>query len=73
MSKYVPVPVKLEPRESINSKLLGIPGVTRSLIPSKDMGLLRVEVISAGNLRAADRGGNIFTRHAFLRDSSCLR
>ncbi|KAF8320471.1 tricalbin [Clavulina sp. PMI_390] len=40
LAKYVPVPVQLEARESINN-----------------MGSLRVDVISAAGLRAADRGG----------------
>ncbi|KAI5991533.1 C2 domain-containing protein [Pisolithus albus] len=39
-TRYVPVPVKLEPRESINNQ-----------------GVLRVELIGAKDLRAADRGG----------------
>ncbi|KAF8342603.1 tricalbin [Cantharellus anzutake] len=40
MAKYIPVPVTLEPRESITN-----------------MGLLRVDVLGARDLLAADRGG----------------
>ncbi|KAF9513783.1 hypothetical protein BS47DRAFT_1343789 [Hydnum rufescens UP504] len=40
MAKFVPVPVNLEPRETINN-----------------MGSLRVELIGATDIRAADRGG----------------
>ncbi|KAG6814026.1 hypothetical protein H0H92_003876 [Tricholoma furcatifolium] len=47
-TRYVPVPVKLEPRESINT--------TPDFSPS-DQGILRVELLDAAKLHAADRSG----------------
>lgn len=60
-ARYVPVPVKLEPRESINSTWL-YPTVGMSLTMYPDQGVLRVELIEGRDLIAADRGG--MTLHA---------
>lgn len=55
-ARYVPVPVKLEPRESINSTLLHVAaGIPLTMHP--DQGVLRVDVIEGRDLMAADRGG----------------
>jgi Ca2+-dependent lipid-binding protein len=55
-ARYVPVPVKLEPRESINSMLFS-PAVGTFLMMYTDQGILRVDLIKGGDLIAADRGG----------------
>src|ERR1700761_118189 len=65
-AKYVPVDIKLEPRESINSTFQFISRFTFSLMYLfTDQGVLRVELISAVNLHAADRGGKLLTRCLF--------
>ena len=58
-TRYVPVPVRLEPRESINSTLLH-PAVGILLTMYIDQGVLRVDLIEGRDLIAADRGGMLF-------------
>lgn len=56
-ARYVPVPVKLEPRESINSELANLV-VCRSLLTSYvDQGTLRVDLLDGHDIAVADRGG----------------
>ena len=71
-ARYVPVPVKLEPRESINSTLLH-PAAGMPLTVYIDQGVLRVDLIEGRDLMAADRGG--MTLHAWYRSSMtcCIR
>ncbi|KAF8213474.1 C2 domain-containing protein [Mycena galopus ATCC 62051] len=52
-SRYVPAPVQLEPRESINNQ-----------------GVLRVDLLDASDLRAADRGGKSDPFASFSLDGS---
>jgi hypothetical protein len=54
-ARYVPVDIRLEPRESINSKLPG--RYSTFSLHWIDMGVLRVDVISAKGLLAVDRSG----------------
>ena len=59
-ARYIPVPLKLEPRESINSKW----GVYLSLGTAKpplDQGVLQVQLLSGGEIHSADRGGMLFS------------
>jgi hypothetical protein len=53
----VPVEIKLDPRESINSTLVHI--TIKRFIADRlsDMGILRVELIDGKELAAADRSG----------------
>ena len=55
-ARYIPVPVKLEPRESVNSErdtcLSRIP-----LKPLSDQGILQVQLLDGGEIHGADRGG----------------
>ena len=53
-ARYVPVQIRLEPRESINN-----------------MGVLRVEVISAKGLLAADRSGKSDVSHILPGKDGC--
>lgn len=55
-SRYVPVDIKLEARESINSKIMQQYRDPR-LTFAPDMGVLRVDVVGARGLKAADRSG----------------
>lgn len=55
-ARYVPVPVKLEPRESINSTLFRLLADT-FFMKYTDQGVLRVELIEGRDLMAVDRGG----------------
>ena len=54
-ARYVPVKIELEPRESINSTLH--PSFKAPMPDPGDMGILRVDVLRAQGLMAADRGG----------------
>jgi Ca2+-dependent lipid-binding protein len=65
-ARYVPVPVKLEPRESINSTLL-YPAAGMPLTMYTDQGVLRVDLTEGRDLMAADRGG--MTSYAYYRSS----
>ena len=55
-ARYVPVPITLEPRESVNSKTLT--SATRS-DPNfaTDQGIVRVDLLYGRDIHAADRGG----------------
>ena len=64
-TRYVPVPVILEPRESINSKS----SLTDHLLIYKccsyvlvDQGTLRVDLLDGRDIAAADRGGIYYSR-----------
>lgn len=59
-ARYVPVPVKLEPRESINSKfqVSSFPDMQANLYDKcVDQGILRVDLLDGIDIHAADRGG----------------
>jgi Ca2+-dependent lipid-binding protein len=57
-TRYVPVPVVLEPRETVNSMspLNPLPGVLTSIF-STDQGSLRVTLLTGHDILAVDRGG----------------
>jgi hypothetical protein len=63
-TRYVPVPVKLEPRESINSKLHTYEVTTDCVLNLNpiDQGMLRVELVDGRDIHAADRGGKNISR-----------
>ena len=55
-ARYIPVPLKLEPRESINSKQnIGI-FLDLSDLPL-DQGTFQVQLLNGGEIHAADRSG----------------
>ncbi len=54
---YVPVPIKLEPRESINSKPSYLASVCHILTIVIDQGILQIELLTGRDIHAADRGG----------------
>lgn len=56
-SRYLPVPIKLDPRESVNSEhnYDRISGTI--LMNSPDQGLIRVDLLDGHSIHAADRGG----------------
>lgn len=57
-ARYIPVPVRLEPRESVNSKFQFCQRSAFDLIDfPPDQGILRVELIDGHDIVAADRGG----------------
>lgn len=56
-ARYVPVPVTLEPRESINSESYAFLSLAFAFNTATDQGTLRVDIISATDLPAADRSG----------------
>jgi len=59
-ARYMPVPLKLEPRESINSKR----GVCLSSGAAKfplDQGVLQVQLLNGGEIHGADRSGMLFS------------
>ena len=58
-TRYVPVPVVLEPRETVNSMSLARLFLTLlcPLIPSIDQGALRVTLLTGHDIPAVDRGG----------------
>ena len=55
-ARYIPVPLKLEPRESINSKrdFFLSSGAAK---PPLDQGILQVQLLDGGEIHGADRGG----------------
>lgn len=58
-ARYIPVPLKLEPRESINSKA----DICFSMFVAEirsDQGVLQVQLLGGGELRGADRSGMFF-------------
>lgn len=57
--RFLPVEITLEPRESINSELGSMPlwQSRVSVADWADMGIMQMDVLSAHNLHAADRGG----------------
>lgn len=56
-TRYVPVPVTLEPRESINSKYLRDSVEIGDAYDSTDQGVLRIDLLEGKDILAADRGG----------------
>lgn len=58
-ARYIPVPLKLEPRESVNSRLdtRFYTHVTKTLL---DQGVLQVQLRDGGELHSADRNGMTF-------------
>lgn len=56
-SRYVPVPVTLEPRESINSKFHASNPDSCLIWFSLDQGVLRVDLLDGSDIRGVDRGG----------------
>ena len=56
-ARYVPINVKLEARESINSESQTVEYTALLTLTTPDMGVLRVDVIGAKGLMAADRSG----------------
>ena len=57
-TRYVPVPVVLEPRETVNSMSLTRPILTWfPHIPFVDQGAFRVTLLTGHDIAAADRGG----------------
>ena len=58
-ARYIPVPLKLEPRESINSKP-DIHLFTHAPKIPLDQGVLQVQLLDGGELHAADRSGTSF-------------
>ena len=58
-ARYIPVPLKLEPRESVNSK----PDIQFSTNAAKtplDQGILQVQLQDGGEIHGADRSGMSF-------------
>lgn len=55
--KYIPVPITLEARESVNSASLPVVSRPRAEEEVTDMGMLTVMVDNAKGLKAADRNG----------------
>jgi hypothetical protein len=62
-ARYVPVPVKLEPRESINSECFRYSAWFGVILYPVDQGILRVDLLEGKDIHAADRGGLC---HVFL-------
>jgi len=56
-TRYVPVPVVLEPRETVNSMSLALLLTWSSHMPFIDQGALRVTLLTGHDIPAADRGG----------------
>ena len=56
-ARYIPVPVKLEARESVNSEWSIFMMCGHRLIILSDQGILRVELIDGREIRGVDRGG----------------
>ena len=58
-ARYIPVPLKLEPRESINSEQNVRPysNAAKSLL---DQGVLQVQLLNGGEIPGADRSGMLF-------------
>lgn len=65
-ARYVPCPVVLEPRESINSMFIFLGHVLLLLLltTAPDQGLLRVNLFSGHDIRAVDRGGMMPILHS---------
>jgi hypothetical protein len=58
-ARYIPVPLKLEPRESINSKL-DIRFFTHVAKTPLDQGVFMVQLLDGGELHGVDRSGTTF-------------
>jgi len=57
-TRYAPVPVVLEPRETVNSMLLQFyPDLVLISVVSIDQGSLRVTLLTGHDILAVDRGG----------------
>lgn len=57
-TRYVPVPVILEPRETVNSMSLHFyPDLILTCVLSIDQGTLRVTLLTGHDILAVDRGG----------------
>jgi Ca2+-dependent lipid-binding protein len=56
-TRYVPVPVVLEPRETVNSMSLHSPPLVLTSIFSIDQGSLRVTLLTGHDMQGVDRGG----------------
>lgn len=57
-ARYIPVPLKLEPRESVNSKQ------NTSIFPNStdlplDQGTFQVQLLNGGEIHGADRSGEL--------------
>lgn len=72
-ARYVPVPVKLLARESINSKQFVKSAVHRSNIFVTDQGMLRVDLLVGNDLHAADRTGKLYFVPGFAHANSFPR
>jgi hypothetical protein len=62
-AKYVPVEIKLDPRESINSMFARVELLAYDSHARLDMGILRVELLDGKDIHGADRSGEQAADH----------
>ena len=61
-ARYLPVPVRLEPRERVDSKFsVSAVQYQRLISVISDQGILRVELLTGHEIRGVDRGGRFFS------------